>query len=391
MSKRQKNNYFWKDYISKLLSNSKLQYTEEDKELIKQLLFNHLPSKYRKTFWLIASNAKYQMLNNKGYYQKLLEIYPKTIPFPFEKTINYDLKRTFPQKTFFQDENNLQKLKNILMAFAYRNITIGYSQGFNFIAAKILLVIQNEEESFWVFTNILENYLPIDFYLKFTGVKVDMQVVKNLINSTLKYSKNDETIDIILNNLLTKCFISLFSQSFQDCISNIIWDAFFIYGNIILYKAFIWVVYNLFDQKMKNFTIENIHNELIQKIENLDNIYTLNYFLLLMNRITDENIKHNKNKIYDKTIKENSFPSFENLKNIQCDKSLPFCIKNRDIDNIYKYNQFIILKTNKPLNIINDYFFIESKNCQENKENDLNKNNNLTINDLLIERQKHFC
>jgi hypothetical protein len=391
MSKRQKHNYFWKDYISKLLSNSKLQYTEEDKELIKQLLFNHLPSKYRKTFWLIASNAKYQMLNNKGYYQKLLEIYPKTIPFPFEKTINYDLKRTFPQKTFFQDENNLQKLKNILMAFAYRNITIGYSQGFNFIAAKILLVIQNEEESFWVFTNILENYLPIDFYLKFTGVKVDMQVIKNLINSTLKYSKNDETIDIILNNLLTKCFISLFSQSFQDCISNIIWDAFFIYGNIILYKAFIWVVYNLFDQKMKNFTIENIHNELIQKIENLDNIYTLNYFLLLMNRITDENIKHNKNKIYDKTIKENSFPSFENLKNIQCDKSLPFCIKNRDIDNIYKYNQFIILKTNKSLNIINDYFFNESKNCQENKENDLNKNNNLTINDLLIERQKHYC
>ena len=391
MSKKQKNNYFWKDYISKLLTNSKLQYTEEDKELIKQLLFNHLPSKYRKTFWLIASNAKYQMLNNKGYYQKLLEIYPKTIPFPFEKTINYDLKRTFPQKTFFQDENNLQKLKNILMAFAYRNITIGYSQGFNFIAAKILLVIQNEEESFWVFTNILENYLPIDFYLKFTGVKVDMQVVKNLINSTLKYSKNDETIDIILNNLLTKCFISLFSQSFQDCISNIIWDAFFIYGNIILYKAFIWVVYNLFDQNMKNFSIENIHTELIQKIENLDNIYTLNYFLLLMSRITDENIKHNKNKIYDKTIKENSFPSFENLKKIQCDKSLPFCIKNRDIDNIYKYNQFIILKTNKSLNIINDYFFNESKNCQENKENDLNKNNNLTINDLLIERQKHYC
>ena len=391
MSKRQKNNYFWKDYISKLLSNSKLQYTEEDKELIKQLLFNHLPSKYRKTYWLIASNAKYQMLNNKGYYQKLLEIYPKTIPFPFEKTINYDLKRTFPQKTFFQDEKNIQKLKNILMAFAYRNITIGYSQGFNFIAAKILLVIQNEEESFWVFTNILENYLPIDFYLKFTGVKVDMQIIKNLINSTLKYSKNDETLDIILNNLLTKCFISLFSQSFQDCISNIIWDAFFIYGNIILYKAFIWVVYNLFDQNMKNFSIENIHTELIQKIENLDNVYTLNYFLLLMNRITDENIKHNKNKIYDKTIKENSFPSFENLKKIQCDKSLPFCIKNRDIDNIYKYNQFIILKTNKSLNIINDYFFNESKNCQENKENDLNKNNNLTINDLLIERQKHYC
>ena len=391
MLKRQKNNYFWKNYISKLLTNSKLQYSEEDKELIKQLLFNHLPSKYRKTFWLIASNAKYQMLNNKGYYQKLLEIYPKNIQFPFEKSINHDLKRTFPQKPFFQDENNLQKLKNILMAFAYRNISIGYSQGFNFIAAKILLVIQNEEESFWVFTNILENYLPIDFYLKFTGVKVDMHIIKNLINSTLKYSKNDETIDIILNNLLSKCFISLFSQYFQDCITNTIWDAFLIYGNIVLYKAFIWVVYNLFDSNMKNFTIEDIHSKLIQKIEDLNNIHTLNYFLLLMNRITDENIKHYKNKIHDKTLNENNFPSFENLKKIHCDKSLPFCIKNREIDDIKKYKQFIVLKTNNNINIIDDYFFKESQNCQENKENDLNKNNNLTINDLLIERQKHYC
>jgi hypothetical protein len=277
------------------------------------------------------------------------------------------------------------------MAFAMRNITIGYCQGFNYIVGKLLLIMENEEETFWVFTQIAENYLPLDFYLKFTGVRTDTEIVKKIINLTLPFVKNDEIIELCISNLITKCFISLFSQSFNDDILYTVWDAFFIYGNIILYKAFIWVVYNLFDQNMKNFSIENIHTELIQKIENLDNIYTLNYFLLLMNRITDENIKHNKNKIYDKTIKENSFPSFENLKNIQCDKSLPFCIKNRDIDNIYKYNQFIILKTNKSLNIINDYFFNESKNCQENKENDLNKNNNLTIDDLLIERQKHFC
>ena len=389
MSKKQKKNFFWKNYISSLLTETKLQYTHKDKEIIKQLLYNHLPSKYRKTFWLIASNAKFQMINNKGYYRKLLEIYPKNVPFPFENTINYDLKRTFPQMAYFKDEKNLQKLKNILMAFAYRNITIGYSQGFNFIAAKILLIIQNEEESFWVFTNILENYLPIDFYLKFTGVKVDMEVIQNLINSTLKFSKDNETINLIINNLFSKCFISLFSQNFQEIITNIIWDAFFIYGNIILYKAFIWVVYSLFEENMTNFSIENIHNVIIEKIERLNNVYTLNYFLLYMNRITDENIMHNKKKIYDKTVKENSFASFENLNNMQCDKSLPFCIKNKEIDDIYKYKQFIVLKTNKSLNIINDYFFKKSQ-LQEYKENDLNKSD-ITINDLLIERQKHYC
>jgi hypothetical protein len=55
-----------------------------------------------------------------------------------------DLERTFPNKPFFQNKKNIIKLKSILLAFSRRNSTIGYSQGFNFIARKILEVCEDE-------------------------------------------------------------------------------------------------------------------------------------------------------------------------------------------------------------------------------------------------------
>ena len=45
---------------------------------------------------------------------------------------------------FFKDEKIINKLKNILLAYSRRNISVGYSQGFNFIVGKILKIIDNE-------------------------------------------------------------------------------------------------------------------------------------------------------------------------------------------------------------------------------------------------------
>ena len=56
----------------------------------------------------------------------------------------------------------------------------------NFIAARLLKYL-NEEESFWVFTTICEDYLPLDYYSKMLGILVDQKVFENLL--TQKYSK----------------------------------------------------------------------------------------------------------------------------------------------------------------------------------------------------------
>lgn len=81
---------------------------------------------------------------NKDYYKDLITNYPDNIDCPYETQINLDLDRTFPLDPFFKEENNIKKLKNILLAFSRRESTIGYCQGFNFIVGTILKVCEDE-------------------------------------------------------------------------------------------------------------------------------------------------------------------------------------------------------------------------------------------------------
>lgn len=63
-------------------------------------------------------------------------------------------------------------LRNVLKTFIKRNPTVGYCQGMNFIVGCLLKYL-NEEQSFWVFTHMVENHLPLDYYSSMIGIMVD--------------------------------------------------------------------------------------------------------------------------------------------------------------------------------------------------------------------------
>jgi len=44
----------------------------------------------------------------------------------------------------FKLPETIRKLKNILLAYSRRNISIGYCQGFNFIVGRLLKIYTNE-------------------------------------------------------------------------------------------------------------------------------------------------------------------------------------------------------------------------------------------------------
>ena len=81
------------------------------------------------------------MLNFPDYYNNILNNYPDYIPSLFEQTIDKDLIRTFPEESFFKQKENLNKLRNILVAFSRRNSSLGYTQGFNLIVVRILEIV----------------------------------------------------------------------------------------------------------------------------------------------------------------------------------------------------------------------------------------------------------
>ena len=84
------------------------------------------------------------MLQNKDYYLNLSRKFPESIPSPYQNQIEMDLHRTFPQDPFFHREENINKLRNVLLAYSRRNISIGYCQGFNFIVGRLLKIFESE-------------------------------------------------------------------------------------------------------------------------------------------------------------------------------------------------------------------------------------------------------
>ena len=74
--KRKERKCEWKYYINELFKPEIISFSPKQISLIKDLLYTNLPNKNRPDFWFIASGAKREMLNNKGYYNSLLKNFP---------------------------------------------------------------------------------------------------------------------------------------------------------------------------------------------------------------------------------------------------------------------------------------------------------------------------
>ena len=116
------------------------------------------------------------------------------------------------EKTF------LTKLKNILMCYAIRNTSIGYCQGMNFIVGRLLLIMDNEEQVFWIFIQIIENILPLIFYSDLAGIIIETTIIDTFISFFLSNFYNhliQNSFKLSLNNFIHKWMVSLFTQGFS--------------------------------------------------------------------------------------------------------------------------------------------------------------------------------
>ena len=115
---------------------------KEEKNILKCLILKGIPHHYRLKLWLICSGAQNELKSNPTYYSDLLKL-SKEIPSLYSYDIEKDLDRTDFE---FLSKNPKYKdmLSNVLICYSIRNSSIGYCQGFNFIALRLLKVTKSE-------------------------------------------------------------------------------------------------------------------------------------------------------------------------------------------------------------------------------------------------------
>ena len=343
-----------------------------------------------------------------GYYKNLIE-YCKNMPCPMGHQIELDLKRTFPNEEICMKEEFLQKMQNILLCYSVRNTTVGYCQGMNFLVARILLIMENEEETFWIFVQIMEQLLSLLNYQELSGIVVDTTLIETLISYYLPelnsfFKKKEFTLT--LSNFIHKWIVCLFSQTLRPEMVYTLYDFFFIDGFITMIKTSIFIltciqkelltkkvfgeIYSIFVEIENKITNpKNLIFFICQKKFRLDKDDIITYRKMLegpiINKINTSELQYNVRRTAEEKKK------LLKKKNIYCNPNWPFCLYQASI---FEVRDVLILKESKPPYIIEDYYY--EKNQEYPDENidyidgdlPLDKTRNIEI---LIERRKHVC
>lgn len=180
----------------------------------KNLVLGGIPVAYRAKIWSECSGAA--ALRVPGYYEDMVAQNSESDDPTVISQIEMDIHRTLTDNIFFRKGPGVQKLKEVLVAYARRNKDVGYCQGMNLIVANLLLIMPSAGDAFWVLTSIVENILPQGYYdHSLMSSRADQQVLRQYVSTVLpKLSAHLDSLSIELETMTFQWFLSVFT----DCL-----------------------------------------------------------------------------------------------------------------------------------------------------------------------------
>ncbi|KAK7200081.1 GTPase activator protein [Novymonas esmeraldas] len=185
-----------------------------------------IPHHLRGVMWLTLTGMALKVDENEYFCAQLLRR-NGYMTGPHADAIAADVQRTFPGHPYFSDKDvGIYKLTNVLHALCWRNPLLSYCQSFNFLAAFLLLILDDEERVFWLLVHIFEELLPNDFYGEtLLGANVEQVVLEQLVEKKLpRIAAKFREAGLQVNTLVANWIMSLFVNVFPTSTALHVWD-----------------------------------------------------------------------------------------------------------------------------------------------------------------------
>lgn len=223
--------------------------------LVSRYVRKGIPHAQRAKVWMHYSGASKKLQENPGRYSLFLELTENDTNNEYADAIDKDLHRTFPDNSYFacdvqqtdgstrmEPESNvkIQQLRRVLLAFSVHSPDIGYCQSLNFLAGFLLLVL-NEEETFWMLVTIVHDLFPQSMFdTTMEGAHIEQTVLMMMVYEKMpgvwakigskkcfwECEQNQELPPITL--LTSHWFLTLFINILPVETVLRIWDCFFV-------------------------------------------------------------------------------------------------------------------------------------------------------------------
>ena len=210
---------------------------------LKRLSRLGIPARRRRVLWPKLCKAdELRATEAPGYFAALLaEPNASTGQpgFAAERQIELDLARTYPGHRALNGEGGINRLRQVLLAYARRAPAVGYVQGMGFVAALLLIFVEEPETAFWCLAAVVEFLLPVDFFsATLLGLRIEQAVFNDLVAIKLpKVSKQLRVHGVIAELFATRWFVALFANSLPIETTLRVWDAFLLEGQKVLHRV----------------------------------------------------------------------------------------------------------------------------------------------------------
>lgn len=158
------------------------------------------------------------------------------------KAIMLDLPRTFPELAFFHADGSVYEgaLRDILEAFIYLRPDIGYSQGMSFLAAVLLLYVEEPAEAFACFVNMLlhKSCFLHFFSMKMPEVRIYLLMHDRFMREEMPalhahFKQHGVEADLYMINWV----MSLYCGALPLDLVSRIWDVYVLDGDVAIFRA----------------------------------------------------------------------------------------------------------------------------------------------------------